>query len=145
MYKKASYLLFSYEGRIRRREFWLGLLLACALTIALTGTGLALDLLLHAPTFPSNGLGPYNGQGPLYFLLSLPAIYCTYAVWVKRLHDRNKRAFWLLLQVIPIVGTIWLFVEAGLFPGTMGPNDWGDDPWTRALTPPASANRPPSA
>jgi len=49
----------------------------------------------------------------------------------KRLHDRNKRARWLWLAQVPILGTIWLVIETGFLRGTAGPNDWGDDPRSR--------------
>ena len=44
----------------------------------------------------------------------------------KRFHDRNKSAWWCLLLLIPLVGTIWLVVECGFFVGDAGPNRFGE-------------------
>jgi len=38
------------------------------------------------------------------------------AVSVRRLHDRNKSGWWLLIVLIPIIGPFWLFVDLGLLP-----------------------------
>ena len=35
---------------------------------------------------------------------------------VRRLHDRNKSGWWLLIVLIPIIGPFWLFVDCGLLP-----------------------------
>jgi uncharacterized membrane protein YhaH (DUF805 family) len=73
------------------------------------------------------------------------------AVSVKRLHDRNKRAWWLIVfYLIPVLCNVfgyyagqddavflavpsallslWAVVELGFLRGTPGPNAYGDDP-----------------
>src|SRR5690349_16304868 len=79
---------------------------------------------------------------------------------IKRLHDRNKSGWWmvpiwlvpsfldraadiaerggnLILQIICIViglaVGIWIFVELVCLRGTVGPNQYGDDPVTRDI------------
>jgi uncharacterized membrane protein YhaH (DUF805 family) len=34
----------------------------------------------------------------------------------------------MLVMLIPIIGSIWLFIETGLLRGTIGPNRYGGDP-----------------
>ena len=46
----------------------------------------------------------------------------------KRLHDRNKSAWWLLIGLVPCIGIIWIFVELGFRRGTYGRNRFGPDP-----------------
>ncbi|WP_321396671.1 DUF805 domain-containing protein [Emcibacter sp.] len=46
----------------------------------------------------------------------------------KRLHDRDKAAWWLLLVIIPVIGPIWTFIELGLLKGTVGDNSYGENP-----------------
>lgn len=47
---------------------------------------------------------------------------------VKRFHDRDKSGWWILIQLIPLVGAIWYIVETGFLPGTPGTNRFGPDP-----------------
>lgn len=50
------------------------------------------------------------------------------AVGVKRWHDRNKSAWWILIALIPYIGGIWILIECGCLRGTLGPNRFGGDP-----------------
>lgn len=130
MLRRLVYLLTSYEGRIRRRTFWLSLPLLALITLVVLIIGAALDLLLHIQTAE---LAPYlAGIYPATIVAIALSWYFQLAVVVKRLHDRNKRALWLWLAQVPIIGTVWLIVEAGFMRGTSGPNDWGDDPRVRS-------------
>ncbi len=86
---------------------------------------------------------------PLLIFL-IPFIWIGFALAVKRLHDRNKSAWWLLIfyllpSILEGVGkvadgvgiafsfasiglSIWALVELGFLRGTPGPNDYGPDP-----------------
>jgi len=55
-------------------------------------------------------------------------IWATLAVNCKRWHDLNKSGWWSLINLIPIVGQIWLFIELGFLKGTPGSNRFGEDP-----------------
>lgn len=48
--------------------------------------------------------------------------------WVARLHDRGLSAWWLLLNLVPVVGSLALVVLAGALPGDAGPNAYGPPP-----------------
>lgn len=82
------------------------------------------------------------------------ALWVGFAVAVRRLHDRNKSGWWLVIMYAPVfvlsaLGavvsasdpetgsglnalslpfSIWAFVELGCLKGTSGPNRFGDDP-----------------
>lgn len=59
----------------------------------------------------------------IYLLLTfLP----TLAVNARRLHDINCSAWWLLLHLIPFIGTIILLILAGL-KGSSGNNKYSSD------------------
>ena len=61
---------------------------------------------------------------PLFSLaVLLPAI----CVAIRRLHDRDMSGWWVLLNLIPLIGFLILFVIYAL-PGTSGPNRFGPDP-----------------
>jgi uncharacterized membrane protein YhaH (DUF805 family) len=46
----------------------------------------------------------------------------------KRLHDRDKSGWWVLITLISILGDLWLVVECGCLRGTVGENRYGPDP-----------------
>ena len=50
------------------------------------------------------------------------------AVQAKRWHDVNKSAWWLLINIVPIIGPLWALIENGFIAGTTGENRYGPDP-----------------
>lgn len=109
-----NYAVFS--GRARRKEYWFFLLLTLVFTIVMA----LIDQVL----------GTYDegtGIGLLTGLYEVAMIVPGLAVTVRRLHDTNRRGWWLLLALIPIVGGIILFVFMVL-PGRKGANRFGLDP-----------------
>lgn len=130
MFGRLVYLLTSYDGRIRRRTFWLSLPIVALISLSVLFIGGLLDFLLYRQL---GELAPQLfGIYPATVVAVVLSWYFQLALIVKRLHDRNKRALWLWLAQVPIIGTIWLIVEAGFMRGTSGPNDWGDDPRSRS-------------
>ena len=107
-------ILFSFKGRINRAKFWMGRLLmivvpcACIVGLIYSGAGEVGSVILYP-------------LGIFWFWAGL-------AVAAKRWHDRNKSAWWILIELIPIIGPIWAFVELGFRKGTDGPNRFGPDP-----------------
>ena len=61
-------------------------------------------------------------------MLYVPLIWISLALGVKRWHDRNKSGWWVLIGMIPIIGPLWQFIEAGCMRGTVGANQYGPDP-----------------
>jgi len=144
-------LLFSYDGRINRAKYWLAF-----------GLWLAAGLAVVVITFL---LGILFGQWVsviilcLMLILGLLGIMSGIAVGLKRLHDRDKSGWWLLLfylgpAVLDAMGqlaggggvifrlaasavSIWGLIELGCLPGTAGPNRYGPDPLGDAATQPA--------
>ncbi len=103
-------LLLSFRGRVSRSTFWLTILLL----------GLAFALLLRSTE---------SVFGRLSSLLLYPPFFWAFAAVVtKRLHDRGKSPASLLLVLIPLVGPLWLLVELGLLKGTVGENQYGENP-----------------
>ena len=113
-------MLMSLQGRISRREFWLWGVLA------LLGVALLLQALLGIA-----GVAPKAAERLVNLVLVWPAI----AVSVKRWHDRDKSGWWVLINLVPVIGWLWALVENGFLRGTPGPNRFGADPLAR---PPAA-------
>jgi uncharacterized membrane protein YhaH (DUF805 family) len=63
----------------------------------------------------------------LLILGILAAIIPLLAVEVRRLHDQDRSGWLVLLNLIPYVGFVAVFVMM-LLPGTPGPNRFGAEP-----------------
>lgn len=106
-----------FNGRARRKEYWLFVLFHILICLVLG----VVDGVL--------GLDNKNSIISLAGLYSLAIFIPSIAVAVRRLHDTNRSGWWLLLSLIPCVGGIVLlifFVEDGQF----GENEYGSNPKT---------------
>lgn len=115
-----SWLLFSFQGRVNRLPFWLFTLVSIPVTYF--GTVWLADF-ADLPFRTAFDLA--------VMIMLLPAL----AVQAKRWHDRNKSAWWILINFVPVVGFIWMLIECGALEGTRGTNDFGADPLRRAAKP----------
>jgi len=108
-------LLFSFEGRINRGKFWLGVVIIWVVIGALAAVTYAVD--------SSSFL-------VVYYIVAIAAIWPSLAIYVKRWHDRGKSGWWVLIVFVPIIGYLWLLIECGFLAGDDGPNEYGPDPLT---------------
>jgi len=76
--------LFSFHGRTSRLGFWRVQLLCVAVSAAT----------MALASFAMTRIGPIAG---VLFLALLPAAVIDVAVYLRRLHDRGKNVWWLLL------------------------------------------------
>lgn len=105
-----------FEGRARRKEYWMfclfNLIASCAFATIDVVTG---------------GFNRQYGLGLFSALYSLAVIVPSIAVSVRRLHDTDRSGWWLLVGLVPCLGAIVLivfFVQGG----TPGQNRFGADP-----------------
>jgi uncharacterized membrane protein YhaH (DUF805 family) len=135
-----KYLLTDLDGRISRRPYWMGIVPLVVIGVALYLVG-------------------YGAAGEtLAVILSLIVLYPSFALNVKRAHDRN-RPTWVVvalfimliaIYVLQLLGlsqtadgpttlylavlipclllALYLLVEFGCLRGTVGPNQYGSDP-----------------
>ena len=102
-----KYIVF--DGRARRKEYWMFILF----NVIIGGVLAILDSIL--------------GTAILGYLYSLAVLLPSLAVQVRRLHDINKPWYWIFITLIPLVGPIWMIVLMAT-EGTRGDNDFGPDP-----------------
>ena len=105
----------TFSGRARRKEYWLFYLAWFILAVIAFG----IDEVIGSPVIEIGVVGIVN------VALICPSL----AVSVRRLHDTNRKAWWLLLYLIPFIGAIWLIVLF-CFKSTEGENQFGPDPLT---------------
>ncbi len=146
-----GHLFFNFSGRINRAKYWIAMLIYSGIYIVLTIAGYA------------------TGNGAIYQavngMLNIVILISSLAVGVKRLHDRNKSGWYLVLfyivpgilvaaaiaagvfmedSILPaaILGfaafaiSVWAFVELGCLRGDIGPNRYGPDPFEPTASPP---------
>lgn len=114
-YLKVLKNYFNFEGRARRKEYWMFVLVNLLVSI---GLGLVDGIL---------GLKSASGIGTLGALYSLAVLIPSIAVGARRLHDLDKSGWWQLIALVPIIGWIVLIVWAAS-EGQPGSNRFGPDP-----------------
>jgi uncharacterized membrane protein YhaH (DUF805 family) len=114
------HLLTSFQGRIRRLHWWLGLL----------GVGVVFGV-LYSILASMSGMAQGSPNGLMLALMGvlyLVYLYVWAAIMVKRAHDRDKTGWFVLIILIPLIGAIWILIEFGFLDGTQGPNRFGPSP-----------------
>ena len=136
--KQLRDLLFNFDGRITRKEYWLAWLVLGIISIMLLLMFVIFSLL------------PYLAIC-LMFIAAILMLNASIAIGCKRLHDRGKSGWWLLLfyvgpGVLEAIGKltgsiatvfdlassalfVWAIIELGCLRGTAGPNKYGPDPF----------------
>ena len=104
---------FQFSGRSRRKEYWLFMLLFYSLS--LLGNFLVFNL------NPDYTLLFY-----LYLGVCLGLIIPAYTVAARRLHDIDRTAWWILINLIPFGFFVLLIFYCQ--EGTKGENQYGADP-----------------
>lgn len=110
---------FDFQGRAGRSEYWLFFL--CVFLQAV------IAMVIDRLVFGRGGSGPLDLYGPAYILVVVANLIPGLSVGFRRLHDTNRSAWWLLISLIPFIGSIVLLVFYCL-PGTPGPNRFGPQP-----------------
>ncbi len=112
----AQYAGFS--GRASRAEFWWWLLAIFLVSIVTQ----FIDAVVIGPMLGFEPGDEIAGQ-PLSALFSLAIVLPTVAAGARRLHDMGRSGWWLLLSLIPLVGSLillWFYTRP-----SDGPNAWG--------------------
>ena len=99
---------FSFKGRIRRKEYWLSLVIY----------NLGLYIMAGFCVAMLNVVG--ESIAICFIVRDLVAIWFWIALSAKRCHDKNHSGWW---QIIPFYFLWLLFSE-----GDAGENDYGPDP-----------------
>ncbi len=141
-----NYLFTSFDGRINRKPYWMGVLVLVLAAIAISIV-LAFALGAESRAFRIAS-----------FLMQLLFLYPGAALMAKRLHDRDRPTWWVaialapallqglltalgvtgdplhanaldyLLGLIVLVVGVWFLIELGFLRGTPGANQYGPDP-----------------
>ncbi|PKF49492.1 DUF805 domain-containing protein [Enterovibrio nigricans] len=120
MGRKVKDVLFSFKGRISRKKFWLGMLVMLIQNIAMF---VALSM-----TFNMETNMPSTAGFVILAITMVLSIWEAMALYIKRLHDRSKSGWWVLIGLVPVIGCIWLLIDCGFLKGVEGTNHFGANP-----------------
>lgn len=130
--KAIIYLLFSFRGRISRKQWWFGIGVSYAFIFILYIFVLAVSIDLQTEL-------SIDLPDELFVLLWIPFLWVPLALNIKRHHDRNRPGWWTIitlaiwgvLLIIPgvrgIVPILWI-VFFGCLRGNAGKNRYGPPP-----------------
>ena len=110
----------NFNGRARRKEYWMFVLVQTIVMIGL----MILDSVLGLD-FELQGIS--LGYGYLYLIGLIVHFIPSLAVLVRRLHDVGKSGWFYFIFLIPLIGVIWLLVLY-CTEGQKQDNKWGPDP-----------------
>lgn len=99
-----------FSGRSRRKEYWMFVLINAVIMVGLA----VIDEIL----------GSLGVVGVLY---SLAVLIPSIAVSVRRLHDTGRSGWWLLINLIPLIGLIILVIFM-IQEGEYAANEFGENP-----------------
>lgn len=102
-----------FSGRSRRSEYWQSTVINC-------GFFMVWSMIMGASGLDDEAVGTLTLA--VFIAVSVGALSLT----VRRLHDTGRSAWWLLLHIIPPVGSIILIVF--LAQDSQGPNRYGPSP-----------------
>lgn len=109
-YLKVFKKYATFSGRADRKEYWMFVLFNSIIYVLLT----FIDISINTGQFFTT----------IYSLvIFLPMI----ALTVRRLHDTNHSAWWMLINIIPIIGFIVMLVFA-IKKGDIIDNEYGSNP-----------------
>lgn len=110
-----------FDGRARRKEYWMFLLFNMIALAVLCGIDFAIG------TFPL-----------LYAVYALGVLCPSLAVSIRRLHDTGKSGWWILISLVPVIGGFW-FLYLMVIDGNPGDNLYGPSPKAGMAAAPAAA------
>ena len=144
--RSLTYMLFSFQGRMSRSEYWLRYTIPLLLLyVAMFVLVIVLSLVFGVAQFVAQLLSYYSmsADAPdltamavvgfilivlFVFAASVAFFWAGIAGAVKRLHDCNQTGWLYLLIFFPGIGPLVLFVWNGFIRGTVGENKFGPDP-----------------
>jgi uncharacterized membrane protein YhaH (DUF805 family) len=109
-----------FNGRARRKEYWMFALVNFIISLAIIGIDNALGLSF-------NYTGNISGAGVFNSIYNLLILIPSLAIAVRRLHDVGKSGWMLLIGLIPLVVAIWLLILL-LRDSEAGENKYGPNP-----------------
>jgi len=95
-------LLFSFNGRIKRSQYWLGTIGVNVVNWVVLFMTASANVMTAQVKDPAAQLSALASQSAIMIPLSLAVTWAALAIQVKRFHDRGQSGWWTLLPLAPI-------------------------------------------
>lgn len=109
-----GHLLFGFQGRASRAHFWLGQLAIVVMIVVIVAMIIFGFATAKGASTPHEFLGAIGILLLVFVACFVLLAWISWAVAVKRLHDRNKSSKWLLIGLAPTVIVLWTLFTQGL-------------------------------
>lgn len=93
-----------FKGRVGRKKFWMFVLVSSIVSILLVFINIG-----------------------IFLVYSLMVVLPSLGVTVRRLHDTNRSGWFILLELIPLIGGIYILILCAE-EGSQGENEYGKQP-----------------
>nr|MDH3153553.1 DUF805 domain-containing protein [Bacillus licheniformis]MDH3164418.1 DUF805 domain-containing protein [Bacillus licheniformis] len=111
----------NFEGRARRKEYWLfhvfnGIICFILFILSLMVVSLFISGIMTAEGYDRYQVGYIIGYGGgflgyiLIFIYQLAVLVPSLAVNVRRPHDTGRSGWWILIGFLPIIGAVILLI-----------------------------------
>ena len=110
-----------FDGRARRKEYWMFLLFHTMVVVAL----LIVNAIIISSVSEST-LAQVAVVLPITVYM-LGVLCPALGVTIRRLHDTGKSGWWIFISLVPIIGGLW-FLYLMVIDGTPGDNQYGPSP-----------------
>ena len=90
--------LFSFNGSVERSMYW--------------RFGILFGVVFFTLSNMFDQMGAFG-----FTVVGLLVCWIMLAINVKRCHDRGRSGWFVLISLIPVIGSIWLLIDLGFLPG----------------------------
>ena len=120
-------LLFSVNGRIGRKTWWLtnlAMMVVGIVVMGILGTLFGMSMMVVDEV---TGMPVFSFIGALPMIaINIVFLWVSIALSVKRLHDNDMRGWWYLLVLVPLLGPLALLIICGFIKGDEDANRFGE-------------------
>ncbi len=81
-----------FSGISSRKDYWMAVLINFLVTVGINAICSATGLIILA------------------YVYNLALIIPSLSLSIRRMHDINKSGFWVLINIIPLIGSIWFLI-----------------------------------
>lgn len=119
-YKEFWTKMFKWDATATRRQYWIPIIINFIIA-------LIIELLLGAPARAFTASNPFEvfATDTSIWVISLIFWIANFTIRARRLHDTGRSNWWILIEVIPLIGGIW-FLVLMLLPSKLN-EQWPDN------------------
>jgi uncharacterized membrane protein YhaH (DUF805 family) len=105
--------MFVFNASATRKQYWLPYFGIIALTVLVAWATGASEFVYNAGTHGVFKLGlrlGNNGRALTFLVYYIVVRIANFTLRARRLHDTNRSNWWIFIDMVPVIGQIWLFI-----------------------------------